>query len=83
MITISEGKINGDIKEKPSPYTSNFSLTRIDEIGTTSDKITGRAGLERRKVPSKIFSSLGQHAACGGPADVSRAKLLKKFDQNV
>jgi hypothetical protein len=45
MITISEGKINGDIKEKPSPYTSNSSLTRIDEIGTTSDKITGRAGL--------------------------------------
>lgn len=41
MITISKGKINSDIKE--NSYTS--AITRIDEIGTTSDKITGRAGL--------------------------------------
>jgi hypothetical protein len=47
MITISKGKINSDIKEqeKPSPYTSNSNITRIEGIGTTSDKITGRAGL--------------------------------------
>ncbi len=49
MITISKGKINSDKRikeqEKPSPYTSNSNVTRIDEIGATSDKITGRAGL--------------------------------------